>query len=311
VYDEVQYLQDEQYEALVPTISAAPLKNPQTIMVGTPPVIPTEAEVFSRIRKDALEDNAEGLSWFEWSVEEIGDVFDKERWRATNPALGIRLSERVVADEAATMSEDGFARERLGWWPEASTKAVITSHEWERLATKEPTASKRIAYGVKFSPDGAHVALAVAARADKTHVELIEYRGAQEGIAWLVAWLTSRWKRASAIVIDGAAGSNLLAGALLQSKVPEKVIHVAKYQDVISSSAMLLNAVREKTLTHFDQQPLNSSTLNATKRPIGKGGGFGFDSNGGIDVTPLEAVSLAYWGITTSKRDPTRKQRLL
>jgi phage terminase large subunit-like protein len=309
VCDEDQYLSDEQYEALIPTISAAPLRNPQTIMVGTPPVSDIEAEVFSRMRKDAIEGRTDGLSWFEWSAGEIGDVFDRTRWRATNPALGTRLSERVVADEAASMSKEGFARERLGWWPEASSTALIAPHEWERLAVKKPPASKRIAYGVKLSPNGSTVALAVASRTDKVHVEIIEYRGTHEGIAWLVSWLSSRWRGASVIAIDGASGASLLAGALLQSKVPQKVVHVAKYPDVIASSSLFLNAVREKTLTHFDQAALNSAALCATKRPIGKSGGFGF--GGDVDVTPLEAVALAHWGVMTAKRDPTRKQRLL
>jgi hypothetical protein len=311
VADEAQYLSDEQYEALIPTISAAPLKNPQTIMVGTPPVSCGEAEVFSRIRKDAIEGSTDGLSWFEWSVAEIGDISDRARWRATNPALGIRLSERVVADEAASMSKEGFARERMGWWPEASASTVIRLHEWECLAIKKPPASKRVAYGVKFSPNGRTVALAVASRTDKVHVEVVEHRGTEAGIAWLVEWLSSHWQKASVIVIDGAAGSGLLAGTLADNKVAHKAYQVAKNQDVISSSAMLLNAIRERTLTHFDQPVLNGAALNSCKRPIGKGGGWGFGGIEGYDVTPLEAAALAHWGVMISKRDPTRKQRLL
>jgi hypothetical protein len=311
VCDEAQYLSDEQYEALIPTISAAPTGNPQTIMVGTPPVSAVEAEVFGRMRTDALSGRAEGLSWYEWSVDEIGDVTDRTRWEATNPALGIRLSARIVTDEAVSMSAEGFARERLGYWPEVRTKALIAPHEWECLAEKKPPEPKTIAYGVKFAPSGQTVSLAVASRGGKTHVEVIEHRGTDEGFSWLVEWLSERWRKAAAIVIDGMGGANLLAGMLAASKVPKKVVHVAKYGDVTASSAMLLNAIHERTLTHFDQPVLNSAALNATRRPIGSGGGFGFGGGGSCDVTPLEATALALWGVITSKRDPARRQRLL
>lgn len=311
ICDEAQYLSDEQYEALIPTISAAPLKNPQTIMCGTPPTSPTEAEVFCRLRANALSGEAEGLSWFEWSVAEIGDVTDRSRWKAVNPALGIRLSEKVVADEAKTMSAEGFARERLGYWPVIKTKALIAPHEWERLAVKEPPATKCLAYGVKFAPNGQTVSLAVASRDEKVHIEVIEHRGTDEGFSWLVEWLTERWRKAAVIVIDGMGGANLLAGMLAANKVPKKVVHVAKYGDVIASSAMLLNAIHERTISHFDQPVLNAAALSACKRPIGSNGGFGFGGIEGFDITPLEAASLALWGVTTSKRDPTRKQRIL
>jgi phage terminase large subunit-like protein len=311
VIDEAQYLSDEHYEALIPTISAAPLRNPQTIMVGTPPTDAGGAEVFGRMRMDALAGGSPGLSWHEWSVEGIGDVTDRARWEAANPALGIRLSEKVVASEAATMSAEGFARERLGWWPEAGTPCAIRPREWDRLKVAQPPGGGRLAYGVKFSPDGATVALAVASRTDGVHVELVEHRGTDAGIAWLVDWLAGRWREASAITIDGLAGAGLLAGALNASKVPAKVVKVARYQDAIASSTMMLNAIREGTLSHFDQPALNDAALNARRRPIGRNGGWGFGGVDGHDVTPLEAASLALFGVMTSKRDPTRVQRVL
>ena len=34
----------------------------------------------------------------------------------TNPAMGVRLDDEFTEEEFNTMSPDGFARERLGWW---------------------------------------------------------------------------------------------------------------------------------------------------------------------------------------------------
>ena len=53
------------------------------------------------------------------------------------------------------------------------------------------------------------------------------------------------------------------------------------------------------------QESMNESALTATKRPIRGGWGFGGDYSG-----PIEAAALAYWGASTSKRDPERKMRI-
>src|SRR5690625_3975899 len=55
VFDEAQELTDEILAALLPTISAAPLGNPQQIYAGTPPSGNMAGEVFTRIRNAALE----------------------------------------------------------------------------------------------------------------------------------------------------------------------------------------------------------------------------------------------------------------
>ena len=62
---------------------------------------------------------------------------------ATNPALGIRLSEEFTGEELRTMSADGFARERLGWWvgDESGADHIVTRSDWDACATEgiDPT----------------------------------------------------------------------------------------------------------------------------------------------------------------------------
>ena len=114
VCDEAQELTDEQLEALMPTKASAPLQNSQLILLGTPPGPTTHGEVFPRTRRKALEGSSAGINLLEWSVECVGDVTDETRWEATNPALGYRLDRSAIEAELDSMSEDGFARERLG-----------------------------------------------------------------------------------------------------------------------------------------------------------------------------------------------------
>lgn len=58
VCDEAQDMSDDDLEALMPTLSAAPLGNPQVIYLGTPPGPKARGEVFARVRDEALKHQA-------------------------------------------------------------------------------------------------------------------------------------------------------------------------------------------------------------------------------------------------------------
>lgn len=312
VMDEAQDMADEDLEALMPTTSAAPQGNPQWIFTGTPPGPRVNGEVFTRTRKDALSGNSKRLSWHEWSCEPGTDMDDRAAWFLANPALGTRLQLDVVEGERARFSDEGFGRERLGMWDDvAGFKREIHDWQWKRLITDDPPKDGRITYGVKFSADGQSVALSVALKPQQgpTHVEVVEHRTTQGGTAWLVDWLEARWRKCDAIVIDGKSGVGELTHALDQRKVSAKAIIAPNVGEIIAAHTMLLNAVREQTVTHFNQDQLNQSVAHAMRRPIGRAGGWGWAPIGDGDVTPLDAVTLAHFGAQTSKRHAGRRTK--
>lgn len=317
ICDEAQFLNDEQLESLMPTMAAAPLQNPQLIMVGTPPNHNLEGVVYGRMRKDGHEGTDEKLSWHEWSIEDTKtvDMADPEVWAACNPALGIRLDISVIQDEYKQMSEDGFARERLSMWFDLEAEArVIDPEEWAECATEDKPSEDdmtKLAYAVKFSPDGSVASLSVAARMEggKTHLECIKHQSMSGGIGWLVDFIAPRMNRASAVCIDGLHWSGSLVEQLRENGVKHKnAIIVPSAKDVITASSGLLDAIHKGDITHYDQPALNDSALNATKRLIGSNGGWAYD---GEDSTLIESVALAYWTCKVSKRNPRRKQKLL
>jgi hypothetical protein len=331
ILDEAQELTFEQMEALLPTLSSGPLKNSQVIMTGTPPGPTAPGEVFSAWRKDALAKVGGRLSWHEWSVEDIGDVKEKERWYATNPALGGRIPLSAIESECSTLTEDGFARERLGWWSSASSNALIEPETWKRgtvgdkrakdgsLIERFVTPTGKLAYGIKFSPDGSTVALSVAIKPKegRPFVECVDYRTLGAGTAWIAEWLLSpgpeghaRHKNASLICIDGRSGAEALAERLLEAGVNKKAIKLMSKREYCASCQMILNALRENLLDHYDQQQLNAAALGCRKRPIGVDGAWGFGGIEDTDISPFEAVSLAHYGAQTSKRNPGRKQKV-
>lgn len=316
ICDEAQFLNDEQLESLMPTMAAAPLQNPQIIMVGTPPNHNIDGEVYGRMRKDGVNGTDPKLSWHEWSIEDVSttDMSDPEVWAACNPALGIRLDISVIEDEYKQMSKDGFARERLSFWYDvAEDLKAIKKDDWEAAATDSPPTDEEItktAYAVKFSADGSIASLAVAVKTEKGfHVEIVEHRSMSSGVGWLVEWLVPRLKTASTVVVDGLHWSGSLVEQLRENGVKNKLaITLPNANEVVTACSGLIDGLAKGVVTHYDQPPLNTSALSAEKRMIGSKGGWGF---GGEDSTLIEAVSLAQWGVKTSKRNPRRKQVLL
>lgn len=321
VFDEAQELTDDQIEAILAVLSASATGERQLIYAGTPPYPNCPGTVFRRVRDGAAE--AESTAWHEWSVEAASvdeiDVADENLWYACNPALGIRHDVKFVRVELAQLAPDGFARERLGWWQPVKAEAevyVIDRDKWAACASDAPKPEGRTAYGVKFSPDGATVTLCGAARPEDgaVRISLIAQRPTLDGIQWLVDWLNQRASTAACVVIDGRNGaaeleSRLLAPAGAWPNIKSgdyKAVIIANPGIVVSAATALIMAVAEKSLTWYTGQPtLRDSALGATKRQIG--GGFGF---GGENSPPIEAASLALWGLQNCKRNPDASGRI-
>lgn len=321
VYDEAQELTDDQVEALMATLSASATGQRQIIYAGTPPYPGCVGTVFKRLRSSCIAENApeelERNSWHEWSpavekLEEI-NINDESLWYETNPALGTRLTVEFTRQELKTLSPDGFARERLGWFApdvkKASAVLAIDKDSWKACCSKEKKPDGKTAYGVKFNVTGSEVVLCGAAipKDGPARISLIERRPTGLGLQWLADWLNKRYDRASCVVIDGKNGVDLLIDKIREQWKFKDSILRATTKDVINAASTLTNELSERTVTWYcGQEMLSESALSAEKRKIGRDG-YGF---GGPDPGPIEAAALALYGARTSKRDPTRKMRI-
>lgn len=315
VFDEAQELTDDQLEAIMSTLAASATGTRQLIYTGTPPYPNCPGTVFRRLRSAFMKEPGPHDAWHEWSldVEAITDIDldDKKLWYATNPAMGIRISEEFTKAERATMTDDGFARERLGWWSPvlvAQTDYAISKDAWEKCCSKEEKPQGKTAFGVKFSADGSEVALcgAVCPKDGPARITLIERQPTGIGIQWLADWLKGRYETASCVVIDGRNGVDLLVDRIRGTWKHKTSVVRPSVKDVLAATSLLTTEISEQTVTwYFKQDGLRDSALSSTKRPIGGGWGFG-----GADSAPIEAAALALWGCRTSKRDPSRKMRI-
>ena len=315
VFDEAQELTDDQVEAIMATLSASATGTRQIVYTGTPPYPGCPGDVFRRRRTVCMTDPGKHDAWHEWSVEAetIAGVHvdDESLWYMTNPALGIRLDIEFTREELRSMSPDGFARERLGWWApikEVADETAIDAEMWAACESDEPKPEGKTAYGVKFSVDGTEVCLcgAVIPEDGKARISLIEKKLTGYGIQWLADWLIERYTKASCVVIDGKNGVDVLIDKIAKTWRYKGSVVRPNATDMIAAVSTLTDAINEQSVTWYSgQDDLDDSARTSIRRKIGQGWGFG-----GENCLPVEAAALALWGAKMSKRDPSRKMRI-
>lgn len=308
VFDEAQFLDPDAQSSFKPAISATlAARGPQTIYNGTPPQPGDYGLIFERLRNDALDGKAPRTCYTEWSAGYGGAMPAttlRSLWERTNPSYGILIQPDTIEGEQAEMDADKFCHQRLGWWSgRAEAKTLIPSELWDSCAKADPDPWERIAYGVKFTPDGLCVALSVCTldAYGNAYVDFVRSAMTSEGIGWLVSWLRQRADECCGIGIDGISGATDLALQLVTEGVPRNAVMVAKTRDACDANGMLLNALNDGTLSHGIDAMLRESAIGSTRRAIGVAGGFGFAG----DISErIESAALALWACRTSKRDP-------
>ncbi len=312
VYDEAQELTDDQVEAIMATLSASATGTRQILYTGTPPYPGCPGDVFRRRRDVCITAPGKHDAWHEWSVagesvEQI-NTGDTSLWYMTNPALGTRLSEEFSAEEHETLSADGFARERLGWWSPVLAEqvdAAIDAAAWAACASEAAKPEGKTAYGVKFSADGSEVVLcgAVCPKDGPARISMIERKPTGHGTKWLAEWLNQRYGQASCVVIDGRNGVDVLVDRIREVWKNKASVIRPTAREMVAAVGLLTNELGEKTVTWYKpQSALDESALSCVKRPLAGGWAYG-----GPDSAPVEACALALWGARNSKRDPTRR----
>lgn len=305
VIDEAQEYQDDQETALKYIVTSS--KNPQIIMLGTPPTAVSSGDVFKRLRGEILAGKATDSGWEEWSVETQHDPHDVDAWYETNPALGITLKERDIAAEITGDNLD-FNIQRLGLWIQYDLKSAIPEAEWMALKVKTvPKLDGKLCVGIKYGKDGENVSMSIAARTatGKIFVEAIDCRPIRGGDNWMLKFLKTA--DVAQVIIDGASGQQLMKEQMHTAKIkPIPVLPTVK--EVITANAVFEQALEAKEIRHAGQPSLTQAVTNCDKRAIGSNGGFGFKSlKEDIDISLMDSMILAHWACTRVKKEKKQK----
>lgn len=310
VIDEGQYLTEEHNAAIGPATSA--MENLQMWFFGTPPTDPT-AWVYD-LRSDG-EAGLPRLGWFDWGA--AVDLSDPEAVRAAqedlglayecNPALGIRILEETVLDEARPSGLGGkYPMERLGVWLPSQRKGggAISAEAWGALADPRSRRVGEVAFAVDMNPKRTHTSIVLWGRREdgKGHAELVEYR---PGSAWVIERLVELAGRHDpvAIALDprGPAGSLVTGLGEVGITVPEDrdrphrgCLALPSSAEMAAACGQLLDAVTNAEFAHYPRAELTRAAEGANTRTIGEASGFGRLVSD-VDIAPLIAVTLARW----------------
>lgn len=329
VIDEAQEYTDEQQNAIKPTLRARG-HVPQMVYLGTP-VYPTCHGTIFRDMHDGAHSGCTGAWWLEWAIDALpprnvteGELL--ELAYMTNPMMGRLILEETVIDEIRTidaggMTREGFAREILGWWmsTDGGYEHAIGATAWESCEVDESpdpkAAGVKVAYGVKFAPDGTHAAVAVAVRSKDAplHVELVSVRDTTHGTGWVSDMLAPMVGDACCYLADGSGSADNLERDLRERGLPKLYCRTAKTRDVIQADQRMADLVASGGMSHIGQPELTASAVGAAKRHIGgkASGAMGFGDAPGVDSAPVEAAALAMQAVMTTLRDPHKVQRVV
>lgn len=298
VCDEAQDLTDDELEALLPTISAAPLGNPQVIFTGTPPD-PDKGEtgeVFVRVRADGEKNRDPRLAWTDYGVPDgpLPDCDDRDLWERVNPALHGRLGLDEVRRERLLLSAEGFARERLGWWGEpGSGDSDIDPRSWAACAEPAAVVTGARALGLDVTLDQSHACISGAGMASgRMHIETVSH---QRGTGWIVEAATVLQAKHpdSVFVVDERSPAASLIPDLEEAGI---VIVKANTAHVTDGCAWMFTAIRDRAVSHADDAPMNRAVAGTRKRAVADRFAWGRKQSG-TDITPFNAATLAAWSV--------------
>ena len=315
IFDEAQELTGEKLAAIVPVTSS--FKNRQLIFTGT---VLAGATVFRGILERGRGGMSDDLGYAEWSAPEDSESDDPVGIRMANPAIGYRPGltvEYFLSDFErwrAAGEEGRYREERLSIWPNQDlVGSVIPVDAWVAGLSgwrPDPATSGGVV-GVAVSFDRKYAVVGIAVDSPRgTYVECIAQTGdvgpdgvLRAGIDWVLPYLQGLQERRqpTAVVVDQAGPASTLVGAMQMMQLP---VRVAGFQDWKAATNNFVDGVIQGSVEHSGQIQLTESAQGVQWRTVGENQVYDRKTSG-VNVAPIEAVTLASWGLNP---DPRSKQ---
>lgn len=329
IIDEAQEFTDAQADSLLPTAAASSspdlvVEDPQIIYIGTPNYPECHGTVFERMHAKAHTEDHGDTWWSEFALTELppkgmpeNDLVDL--LYRMNPGLGYNVSLKALMSFTEKMTWEGFCRECLGWWMPTTGgyEHAIEKAAWDSCAIEDAPSpdGAKVAYGVKFAPDGTHAAVCVAVRRENApvHVELVKCADTTHGSGWVSRMLAPMAGSICCYLADGRGTAENMEQQLRASGLPKMYCRTATTKDVVQADARFMDLVAARGITHYSQPELTASAIGSAKRVIGnkQNGAFGFGDAPDVDSAPVEAAALAVQAVMTTLRDPHKVQRVV
>ena len=296
VLDEAYDLPPKIIGNMIPTLSTRP--NCQVWYTSSAPHV--SSKVLHALRRRALGDDPGRLFFAEWSTDADADPDDRDNWYASNPALGIRISEEYVSDELRSMRDmpEEFARERLGIPDGADGEAgIVPVALWNELvAPYEMVGAGALALDIAI--DGRWSSIA-AAQVDAEGVVHLDIADRRQGTDWVVertVELAHRFGLPVQVATTGPATAHV--AALERAGVTVVAVTAGEVQRAAES---FVDAVKNRRVRHLGNVSMVNAIVGAARKVSGDLWSIGRTSST-ADVTPLIASTLALNAVLVGSR---------
>lgn len=279
-------------QTILPTFTTRPRR--QYVLIGT---AGTDASKYLARYLALARGGAAGVGLVEYGATPDDDPADPAVWHRVHPGLASGLTDDDALRSAlAVMGPESFAREYLCVWQESGNRLVST-RDWLlcRRIRSTPIPSVPPVLAVDVAPDRSAAAILAVwpDQADGAPVaEVVAYAPGTDWPAERLASLYARHGRPM-IVADNQGPVLTVVDEAKRLKVPIIQPTVPEYA---AACQTMLDRIGRREIGHRGGKALDAAITGATKRPIGDGGwGWGRRS-ATVDVCPLIAATLAFWG---------------
>jgi phage terminase large subunit-like protein len=227
-------------------------------------------------------------------IEYTGDIpgFDpdnRDLWAQANPGC-LPLS---VLESEWRIDRDRFIRTVLNVTDrDSSTHSPLSPDLWARHRYKgTPDYKAVIALAVDVADSQTHATIAVALNGGRV-VEIVD---SQPGVNWLMPRIEQLFDTYDIhhVIYDPGSPTGVLEAPLAAAGYP---VHQTRLREVCNAAAGFVEACKADLVRHVSDIDLDSAVVGARKRPIGDGAWCFSRKTSTVDVTPLVAATLAWYG---------------
>lgn len=289
VLDESQELTADDLGALIPTLATRP--DPQIWYAGT---AGKERATELRAIRDRGRAGSPGLAYIEYSATDDADPLDESSWAAANPSLGLSITADFIRREQAALSEETFAIERLGIWPDRATSTLLSPADWAECGSEELIAHTP-AIGLDAAPNLVKSSIWVCGTGSDG-IPTVEHADYRPGSAWLIDRAIEVAKRHDApIALDPRGPLGPLFPRLEIATADAGVDLIAlDGSDTVRAFGALIAAVSARTLHHRNDPELAAAVAGIRVRQSGDSVRWS-RTRSDADISPLIATATALW----------------
>jgi hypothetical protein len=315
VFDEAQILTVKALEDMVAATNQSRFEHGALLFyMGTPPRPVDPGEVFTERRSEALslKESASGEDfgapvesgdsvYIECSGDPMLDVDDPRQVETANPSYPHRTPPVSVKRLRKNLPDkDSWRREGLGIWddPDAASDP-FGQGRWKgcRREAPEPGVAEVSGLAIAASYDLSHASIgATAVHEGVAHGRPLRHGPGTDWVPDAAKVLQDKY--GLDVVIDPRGPAADLIPALVEAKVKLRQVTTG---DVLDSCSVIFKKVQDRSFAHDGYPELDTAVAAARQRAVGDRWAWGRKQSE-ADISPLEAVTLATWQATQTKK---------